>query len=70
MGIVVGWAEVMYEDFLAHMRRIVAEQGWAVQGVERDRDHPPWAYTVGLTEHGLPELLGSRATRTRTASSP
>jgi len=24
---------------------------WAVQGVERDGIHPPWAYTVGLTSH-------------------
>ncbi len=48
-----------YEEFVAHMARIVAEQGWAIQGVERDRDHPPWAYTVGLTEYGLPELVAT-----------
>lgn len=35
------------------------EQGWAIQGVERERDHPPWAYTVGLTEYGLPELVAT-----------
>jgi hypothetical protein len=31
--------------------------GWAVQGVQRDRIRPPWAYTVGLTEAGRPELV-------------
>jgi hypothetical protein len=46
-----------YEEVLARMAWIVAEQGWAIQGVERDRIHPPWAYTVGLTVAGLPELV-------------
>src|SRR5690348_4883007 len=31
--------------------------GWAVQGVERDGRHPPWAYTVGLTPRRRPELV-------------
>ncbi|HEX2291622.1 MAG TPA: DUF4262 domain-containing protein, partial [Pseudonocardiaceae bacterium] len=31
----------------------------AIQGVECDRDHPPWAYTVGLTEYGVPELVAT-----------
>ncbi|MDQ4011020.1 MAG: DUF4262 domain-containing protein [Actinomycetota bacterium] len=48
-----------YEESLAYMARIVTEQGWAIQGVERDRDHPPWAYTVGLTEYGVPELVAT-----------
>jgi hypothetical protein len=46
-----------YEEVLARMARIVAEQGWAIQGVEPDRIHPPWAYTVGLTIDGLAELV-------------
>ena len=46
-----------YEEVLARMAWIVAEQGWAIQGVERGRIHPPWAYTVGLTLAGLPELV-------------
>jgi transposase len=43
-------------DYLAHLRGLIACHGWAVQGVERDRIHPPWAYTVGLTLAGRPEL--------------
>jgi len=43
-------------DYLAHLRELVACHGWAVQGVARDRIRPPWAYTVGLTEAGRPEL--------------
>ena len=31
--------------------------GWAVQAVEGGRRSAPFAYTVGLTEAGLPELL-------------
>lgn len=44
-------------DALARMASMVEEYGWAVQGVEGDRVHPPWAYTVGLTLRGLPELV-------------
>ena len=39
------------------MRSLIAMHGWAVQGVERDGIHPPWAYTVGLTAHLRPELV-------------
>jgi hypothetical protein len=49
--------EATYEDFLAHMRGLVAAHGWAVECVERSGIHPPWAYTVGLTEAGCPELV-------------
>ena len=44
-------------DYLEHLRDLIARFGWAVQGVERDRVHPPWAYTVGLTPNGRPELV-------------
>ncbi len=44
-------------DFLAHMRDLIACHGWALQGVERDGIHPAWAYTVGLTPAGRPELV-------------
>ena len=44
-------------DYTEHMRRLITAYGWAVQGVERDRIHPPWAYTVGLTSHRRPELV-------------
>lgn len=44
-------------DYLEFMRGLIDRYGWAVQVVERDRIHPPWAYTVGLTERGQPELV-------------
>jgi hypothetical protein len=44
-------------DYLEHIRDIIACCCFAVQGVEGDRHHSPWAYTVGLTAHGKPELL-------------
>ena len=44
-------------DYQDHMRRLIGAYGWAVQGVERDGIHPPWAYTVGLTPHRKPELV-------------
>jgi hypothetical protein len=36
---------------------VIACCGFAVQGVEGNRHRSPWAYTVGLTAHGKPELL-------------
>jgi hypothetical protein len=43
------------EEWLEAIRTTMAEHGWAVQYVEDDRR--PYAYTVGLHERGLPELL-------------
>jgi hypothetical protein len=43
------------EDYLAELRQTMLESGWAVQYVEGDR--MPFAYTIGLTRYGLPELL-------------
>lgn len=43
------------EDYLDELRRTVWEHGWAVQFVEHDKR--PFAYTVGLHDRGLPELL-------------
>lgn len=54
-------------DYLDHMKRIIARYGWAVQDVERDRVHPPWAYTVGLTTFGQPELVATGLSRRRAA---
>lgn len=31
--------------------------GWAVTAVDGDRLHAPFAYTIGLTEQGVPELV-------------
>jgi hypothetical protein len=44
-------------DYLEHVRDLIACHGWAVQGISRDGLHPPWAYTMGLTEAGRPELV-------------
>jgi hypothetical protein len=41
------WLELIYEK--------VKENGWTVQFVQHDR--MPFAYTIGLHERGLPELL-------------
>lgn len=45
------------EDYLNHVGRTIATNGWAVQAVERDRLRPPFSYTVGLTAYGKPELV-------------
>ncbi|QWF77211.1 DUF4262 domain-containing protein [Amycolatopsis sp. CA-230715] len=44
-------------DYLDELRGTITECGWAVQSIERDRLHPPRAYTVGLTPRGRPELV-------------
>lgn len=43
------------EDYLDILRDIINDHGWAVQFIESQRQ--PFAYTVGLHERGLPELL-------------
>jgi hypothetical protein len=46
-----------HQDYLDYVRAMIRDWGWMVQTVEGDRLHPPWAYTVGLTSLGAPELL-------------
>jgi uncharacterized protein DUF4262 len=46
-------------DYLDQLKLIIDGHGWAVQAIERDGIHPPWAYTVGLTAFGQPELLAT-----------
>ena len=36
-----GATELDYQD---HLRQLIGTFGWAVQGVERDGIHPPWAH--------------------------
>jgi hypothetical protein len=43
--------------YLARLREGVADKGWLVQGVEGSGSYPPWAYTIGLSGYGLPELV-------------
>ncbi|MFM9033518.1 MAG: DUF4262 domain-containing protein [Mycobacterium sp.] len=42
------------EDYLDSLRDMITRYRWAVQFVEGER---PFAYTIGLHRHGLPELL-------------
>ncbi len=61
------------EDYFDQIARLIKDNGWAVQGVERDRLRPPYAYTIGLTAYlkpelvvtGLPAALGRPAQRRR-----
>ncbi|MFJ7212598.1 DUF4262 domain-containing protein [Amycolatopsis sp. NPDC098790] len=43
--------------YVQRLRDGVAKRGWMVQGVESDGSYPPWAYTIGLSGYGLPELV-------------
>jgi len=45
------------ELYAVHLRKLIAENGWAIQGVLHTATEPPFSYTVGLTEAGLPELI-------------
>lgn len=54
------------KQYLKQIRKMIHEYGWFVQGVfptGSDRD-PEFAYTIGLTEAGLPELLIAGTMRT------
>jgi hypothetical protein len=43
------------EDYLDILRKGIRDHGWVVQFVEDDRR--PFAYTIGLHDLGLPELM-------------
>jgi hypothetical protein len=45
------------DPYLEDIHRIVRRGGVAVQSVLGDTPAGSWSYTIGLTEHGLPELL-------------
>lgn len=49
--------DATWADYLEHLRGMVSWHGWAIQAVEREGYCPPWAYTVGLTQMGRPELV-------------
>ncbi|WP_332642104.1 DUF4262 domain-containing protein [Aeromicrobium sp.] len=44
-------------DYLRLIQEKISTYGWFIQFVEKDRRRPPFAYTVGLTPIGHPELL-------------
>jgi hypothetical protein len=45
------------QDRLVHVRGILEQHCWVVIGVRRDRYRAPYSYTVGLADHGKPELV-------------
>lgn len=49
--------EPVLTGYLGQVRETIRAHGWAVQGTPAEFGVPPIAYTVGLTEHRLPELL-------------
>jgi hypothetical protein len=53
------------EDYLNFVRERMSQHGWAVQGVQGDRHYAPWAYTVGLTAFGKPELAVTGTSQAR-----
>src|SRR5258705_5541569 len=53
------------EEYLDELRATIRVHGWAVQGVEDDRR--PYAYTIGLHDRGLPELLITGLSQQRAA---
>jgi len=46
-----------YDDEMAELTRAVEQDGWAVRAVFEHGLRAPWAYTVGLTRFGRPELV-------------
>jgi hypothetical protein len=43
------------DDYIALLRETIRKHGWAVQYVEHDQR--PYAYTIGLHDWSMPELL-------------
>jgi Domain of unknown function (DUF4262) len=60
--------DASYEDYLVQVHETVEDFGWAVQAVQCGGVHPPWAYTVGLTEAGCPELVVTGMPATKAAA--
>lgn len=46
-----------WQDYLEHLRELLDQHRWLVQGVQRERTRAPYAYTVGLPRHQRPELI-------------
>ncbi|GAC1610733.1 MAG: DUF4262 domain-containing protein [Mycobacteriales bacterium] len=57
------------EQFYAHtVRPMIELYGWYIQYIHGDGDAPPYAYTIGLTEHGCPELIATGVTQEEAAA--
>lgn len=59
--------EATEADYLNLIRRKIATHGWFIQYVTKDRLRPSFAYTVGLTPTGHPELLVTGLSARRSA---
>jgi hypothetical protein len=46
-----------HDDYLAHLRELLDQYCWVVQGVQRDRSRAGYAYTIGMAGHDAPELI-------------
>lgn len=46
-----------HQAYLRQISELIERHGWAVQYVEGECTRAPYAYTVGLTAAGLPELV-------------
>jgi hypothetical protein len=46
-----------FDDYVAEVETMLADHGHLIQGILTDGSSPPWAYTVGLTGQGRPELI-------------
>jgi hypothetical protein len=56
-----------WQDYLAHLRELLDQHCWVVQGVQRERRRPPYAYTVGMAAHDRAELVVTGLTYDRAA---
>ena len=55
------------QDWLDHLREALAEECWIVISVQREKYRPPYSYTVGLTDHGKPEIVVTGLSQQRAA---
>jgi hypothetical protein len=57
------------EEFYGRLiRPMIDRYGWYIQYVYGERNAAPYAYTIGLTEHGCPELIATGVTQEEAAA--
>src|SRR3954453_4108275 len=60
--------ETIEEFYRREIRPVIEKYGWYIQYVTGDRLVPAYAYTIGLTEHGCPELIATGVTQEEAAA--
>ena len=55
------------QDWIDHLRETLAEECWVVISVQREKYRPPYSYSVGLTDHGKPEIVVTGLPKQRAA---